>query len=126
MFKDEKYFEKDNRGTRQSTVEHANSYWIYQRTGMKEKSPFILYIFKSASDAEKALLALPFIHKAIDTGNLICDRIMSFGYYKTNSGFYEALIAGSDLTLKEFQAIEYVFQMCGGIPFRTFFLNKCL
>lgn len=114
MFQNEKYFEKDNRGTRQSTQEEALLYWIRQRPGMKEKSPFILYKFKSAYDAEKALLTLPFIHKALDTGNLICERIMSFGYYPTNNGFYEALIAGSDLTLKEFQVIEYVFQMCGG------------
>ena len=39
---------------------------------------------------------------------------MSFGYYPISSGFYEAIIAGSDLTLKEFQTIEYVFQINGG------------
>ena len=115
MYQNRQYYERDNRGTRQSTQEDATLYWLRERTGMKEKPPFILYKFNSSYAAEKALLSLPIIHKAVDTGKLICDRIMAFGYYPTSSGFYEAVIAGSDLTLEEFRAIEYVFQMNGGM-----------
>ena len=115
MYNRNQYYERDNRGTRQNSEEEALLYWLNERPGMKERPPFILYKFKSLMDAEKALLTLPFIHKAVDTGRLICDRIMAFGCYSSSSGFYEALIAGSDLTLKEFQTIEFVFQMNGGI-----------
>ena len=115
MFQTKLYYERDNRGTRQDTEEDALAYWLRERPGLKERPPFVLYKFKSYYDAEKALLTLPFIHKAADTGRLICDRIMAFGCYLSSSGFYEALIAGSDLSLQEFQAIEYVFQMNGGI-----------
>ena len=114
MFQNRIYYERDNRGTRQNTQEDAMLYWLRERPRLKERPPFILYKFKSSYEAEKALLTLPIIHKASDTGKLICDRIMAFGYYLTSNGYYEALIAGSDLTLEEFRAIEYVFQMNGG------------
>lgn len=114
MFQNRQYYERDNRGTRQSTHEDALLYWLRERPGLREKTPFILYKFNSAYEAEKALLTLPIIHKAADTGKLICDRIMAFGYYQTDSGYYEAIIAGSDLTLEEFKVIEYIFQMNGG------------
>ena len=115
MSQTRQYYERDNRGTRQNTEEEALLYWLRERPRLKERPPFILYRFNSSYEAEKALLTLPIIHKAADTGKLICDRIMAFGYYSTSSGFYEAIIAGSDLTLEEFRVIEYVFQMNGGV-----------
>ena len=79
MYQTNQYYERDNRGTRQDTEEDALAYWLRERPGLKERPPFILYKFKSSYDAEKALLTLPFIHKAADTGRLICERIMAFG-----------------------------------------------
>ena len=107
------YLEKDNLGTRQDTEGKANAYWT-TRASMSEKPPFTLFTFTSASDAEKALLALPFIHKAKDTGNLICLEILIFGYYKTKEGEYEAIICGKSLTKKDFDLTERAFENHGG------------
>ena len=82
---------------------------------MPEKHPFTLFKFTSESSAEKALLELPYIHKAKDTNNLICRKPLIFGYYKTEDGIFEAIICGKDLTLNEFEQAENVFKMHGGI-----------
>lgn len=111
----ETYREKDNVGTRQDSLEKANAYWLGTRLQMKEKPPFSLYVFKSASDAENALLELPFIHKADDTGNLICDKVMEFGYYKVEGDEYEAIISGFDFTLDEFNQVEESFKKHNGV-----------
>ena len=113
------FFERDNMGTRQETMQQALAYWMGTRPGLKVKPPFALYDFSSAENAEKALLELPFIHKAADSGKLICDRIMTFGYYAVTengilNGEYEAIIEGTDLTLAEFKQAEAVFESYGG------------
>ena len=110
----ETYMEKDNVGTRQDTLAKANGYWLGTRLQMDEKPPFSLYIFNSAEDAENALLELPFIHKAQDTKNLICDKVLEFGYYKVEDGEYEAIITGFDLSLDEFNMVEESFKKHGG------------
>lgn len=107
------YFEKDNVGTRQDTVEKANGYWWGTRLQMDVKPPFSLYVFNSPVDAENALLELPFIHKAEDTNNLICDKVLEFGYYKADDE-YEAIIAGFDLSLDEFNKVEDAFKSHNG------------
>lgn len=111
----ETYMEKDNVGTRQDSLEKAKAYWLGTRLQMTEKPPFSLYVFKSASDAESALLELPFIHKADDTGNLICDKVMEFGYYKVEGDEYEAIISGFDFTLDEFNQVEESFKKHNGV-----------
>ena len=45
--------------------------------------PYTLFIFSSRESAENALLELPYIHKAKDTGNLISREPFVFGYYHT-------------------------------------------
>ena len=116
---EKRFFERDNMGTRQETMQQALTYWMGTRPGLKVKPPFALYDFSSAENAEKALLELPFIHKAADSGKLICDRIMTFGYYAVTengilNGEYEAIIEGTDLTLAEFKQAEAVFESYGG------------
>ena len=116
---EKRFFERDNMGTRQETMQQALAYWMGTRPGLKVKPPFALYDFSSAENAEKALLELPFIHKAADSGKLICDRIMTFGYYAVTengvpNGEYEAIIEGTDLTLAEFRQAEAVFESYGG------------
>ncbi len=113
------FYERDNMGTRQESVSQAMSYWMVERMGKAEKPPFTLFTMPSAQAAEEALLELPFIHKAVDSGKLICDRLMTFGYYETTengipTGEYEALVAGSDLTLDEFKLAEKAFTKRGG------------
>ena len=108
------YMESDNVGTRQDSLEKANAYWLGTRLQMDEKPPFSLYTFKSAEDAKNALLELPFIHKAEDTGNLICEKVMEFGYYPVESGEYEAIISGFDYTSEEFSQAEASFKKHNG------------
>lgn len=113
------YRESDNMGTRQENMGQAMSYWMVERRGLSVKPPFTLFTLPSADAAEKALLELPFIHKAVDSGKLICDRLMTFGYYETTlngapTGQYEALVAGNDLTKEEFHLAEEAFKRHGG------------
>ena len=113
------YYESDNMGTRQDTVELANAYWLVERFGQSVKPPFTLYTLPSKDAAEQALLEMPFIHRAADSGKLICDRLMTFGCYETTlngipTGEYEALITGRDFTLEEFRMAEDAFKRHGG------------
>ena len=116
---EKQFYERDNMGTRQESMSQAMSYWMVERMGKAEKPPFTLFTMPSARAAEEALLELPFIHKAADSGKLICDRLMTFGYYETTengtpTGEYEALVTGSDLTLEEFKLAEEAFTKRGG------------
>lgn len=115
----ELFLEKDNMGTRQETMSQAIAYWMGERMGLSVKPPFTMFTMPSAEAAESALLELPFIHKAEDSGKLICDRLMTYGYYETTlngqpTGQFEAMITGSDLTLDEFKIAEEAFKKYGG------------
>ena len=78
----EEYYEKDNLGTRQDTLSKAELYWISRRMSDRQP-PYTLFIFSSRESAENALLELPYIHKAKDTGNFISREPFVFGYYHT-------------------------------------------
>lgn len=116
---DTKYYERDNLGTRQDSFGQANVYWMAERFRLKIKPPFTLFAMPSKKAAEKALLKLPFMHRAADTGKLICDRMMTFGVYEIEkngapTGEFEAMITGSDLTLAEFNLAEEALERHGG------------
>lgn len=108
------YTENDNLGTYHNTVEKANAYWMGERFLSSYKPPFSLYVFKSAQDAKEALLELPFIHIASDSGNLICSKVLIYGFYKVEENNYEAIICGKDLTYDEFIQTENAFKKHGG------------
>ncbi len=108
------YFEKDNHGTLQDTVQKADAYWFNRNFGTGKSEPFLLYAFKLESEAKKALAEIDFIHVAADTGNLICTRICHFGAYTNQSGHWEAIIAGSDFTLDDFNGIREIFKRNNG------------
>ncbi|MCE5187851.1 MAG: hypothetical protein LLF75_01500 [Eubacteriales bacterium] len=116
----EKVFtEADNVGTRQETMQQATAYWLFERTGLQNRPQFTLFTMPSAESAKAALLELPFFHEAADSKKLICDRIMTFGYYAVTSdgvptGTYEALVCGMDLTLEEFRKAEAALAKHGG------------
>lgn len=92
----------------------ANAYWLGERLAKEEKDPFTLYMFTSSKDAEEALLELPYIHKASDTGRLICDDVLIYGFYEVAANNYEAIICGKDLTLEQFEQAEDSFKKHGG------------
>ena len=113
------WHEADNMGTRQETMSQAISYWMMERPKLSVKPPFTMFVMPSEGAAREAMLELPFIHKAEDTGKLICERMMTFGFYEVTengkpTGQYEVLIAGNDLTLAEFRQAEEIFTRHSG------------
>lgn len=107
------YFEKDNMGTRQQTLHDAETYWA-SRNINQSFDPFILSVFDNSDNARSALLALPCIAVAQDTGNLICTETLIFGYYVRDDGKTEALICGNDLTIDTWEAAKKSFKKSGG------------
>jgi hypothetical protein len=102
------FSEKDNFGTRQETMDQANSYWILRNVTQKF-DPFVLYTFEKESDARDALLELDCIHVAQDTGKLICTEPLYFGYYRRDDGKYSAVVLGESLTYELWVAAKYSF-----------------
>ena len=116
---EKRYYEASNLGSRHDTCDKATAYWLAERPNKAVKPPFTLFSMPSRESGEEALLELPFIHRACDTGKLISDRLMTFGVYEVTqnnqpTGTFEALICGSDLSIEEFEAAEAALEKRGG------------
>jgi len=109
------YREKDNRGTFHDTFSKASSYWI-ARIQSPKKDPFILYTFETEKDAKEALLEIPCIHIAQDSGRMICTEVLTYGYYPTEGTKYEAILCGGDLTHVTWEIAKNSFIKHGGKP----------
>ena len=109
------YREMDNRGTFQDTFSKASSYWIARMQSSK-KDPFVLYAFDSEKDAKEALLEIPCIHIAQDTGRMICSEVLNYGYYLTEGTKYEAILCGGDLSHETWEIAKNSFIKHGGKP----------
>jgi len=116
------FTEKDNRGTRHETMDFAVAYWTTRMTSPR-KDPFVLYHFDVEKDAREALLELPCIQVATDSGKLICTEMLIFGYYQTGvpenwaiTGKYEAIICGDELTHDLWEQAKASFIKHGGRP----------
>ncbi|QDU39331.1 hypothetical protein Mal4_36720 [Maioricimonas rarisocia] len=107
--------EADNAGTRHDRVEQADAYW-FARTNKTEKEPYLLYTFDSRQAARQALLEVPGIHIAHDSGQLICTRTLTFGFYESEDGRIEAIVAGWELTPELFETAKRAFRRHGGSP----------
>jgi hypothetical protein len=105
--------EADNRGTRHDTLDKATAYWI-ARMGDPHKDPFVVDTFASEAEARAALLELPCIHEAVDTGNLICSEVLIFGYYPTEAARFEAIVCGRDLGHELWEQARDAFARHGG------------
>ena len=108
-----RHLESHNRGTRHDTLELAESYWTARLLGAKHE-PFVLYTFDDERAARAALLDLPCIHLAEDSGSLICTEVLVFGCYATEQGKYEAIVCGDLLTPELWQAARDAFVNHGG------------
>ena len=88
-------YERDNVGKRADTLVLANRYFNAGCADPLDPPQFTLFIFQSKKAAEKAMMKLPFIHRAADTGKLICDLPITYGVYGVprESG-YVAFIIG--------------------------------
>jgi hypothetical protein len=102
----------DNRGSEHFDQALAAAYWTYREENAKT-DPFILYTFPNESGAREALLELPCIHIAKDTGKMICTEFLTYGYYKTGDG-YEAVLCGDKLTPKLWESAKASFEKHGG------------
>lgn len=109
------YRERDNSGTRHDTYSLASSYWL-SRMANPKKDPFVLYSFDSEEAAREALLELPCIHVAEDSGKLICTEVLVFGHYETKEGKHEASVCGDDLTHELWEQAKASFNKHGGKP----------
>ncbi|MBN1563649.1 MAG: hypothetical protein JXA10_07415 [Anaerolineae bacterium] len=111
------YTEQDNRGTRHDTMSLAQGYWFSRNFGGGKKEPFLLYAFDTREKARTALLELPCIHVASDSGNLISTEIILFGYYpRDNDGKYEAIVCGDRLSHDLWAQAKASFIKYGGQP----------
>jgi len=107
------YREKDNLGTRAEREGQVSAYWM-TRNVQQKFDPYVLYVFDNAEAARQALLELDCIKVAQDTGNLICTEALWFGCYATESGKWEGLICGADLTHGLWAAAKESFAKHGG------------
>ncbi len=108
------YQEKDNRGMRIENESQSMAYWMGERLSKTLEDPFVYYLFHSEADARAALLELPFLHEAGDSGKLICDEVFTFGYYQTSSGQVDAFVAGADLTRNLWERLHTACEKHGG------------
>lgn len=108
-----RHLERDNRGTRHDSFDKASAYWV-ARMGNPHKDPFVLYTFDRQEDARAALLDLPVIHEAEDTGNLISTEVLIFGHYPTPAGKHEAIVCGLDLSHELWAQARDAFERHGG------------
>jgi hypothetical protein len=108
----EKLSASDNRGTEHFDKTVAVAYWMH-RSGKVQKDPFILYTFTNELDAKAALLELPCIHIASDTGQMICTEFLIYGCYKMGE-VYEAILCGDRLTPELWENAKASFEKHGG------------
>ena len=76
------FFEQDNKGKRADTLPLANKYFDEQCSNPLALPPFTLFLFNNKRKAVKAMLKLPYIHKAKDSGKLISDISITYGIYR--------------------------------------------
>lgn len=107
------YTEKDNVGTRHDSIEFASAYWM-ARISSSRKDPYVLYTFDTERAARAALLELPCIHEASDTGEVICTEVLTFGCYQTHEGKWEAIVCGDDLSHELWEQAKAAFARHGG------------
>jgi hypothetical protein len=88
--------ERDNVGTRYETEERVNNFWL-PYVMRRPKFPFIFYDMREKKDAMDAMLSLPPIKIASDSGKLISTEVLQFGVYP--------IVAGSEVRSWGFEQI---------------------
>jgi len=98
--------EKDNVGTRYDTHDRVQAFWapfILSRP----KFPYIFFDFPNRQDAMDAMLSIPPVRKASDTGQLISTEILQFGVYplEDRAGKWGFFLAGDQISPELFDAV---------------------
>ena len=93
----------------------ASPYWR-DRLNVGRQDAYVLYTFDTEEAARAALLDVPCIHTVSRSHELICTRVLAFGYYPNDDGEYEAIVGGSYLTRKLWEKAKASFAAHGGRP----------
>lgn len=98
--------ERDNVGTRYETQERVRNFWAPYTFG-RPSFPFIFYTMSEKKDAMDAMLSLPPIKVASDSGKLISTEVLQFGVYPVemdNKAAWGFFLAGDNISLALFEA----------------------
>jgi HEAT repeat protein/nitrate reductase NapE component len=99
--------ERDNAGTRYETQESVNNFWL-PYVFSRPKFPFIFYCMREKKDAMDAMLSLPPIKIASDSGKLISTEVLQFGVYPIVAdgevGSWGFFLAGEQISLALYDA----------------------
>lgn len=107
------FYEKDNQAVRIQRLSQANDFWSeYEKR--RPAMPFLRYVFDTQLQAEEALLAVLCIHRAEDTGHLICTEPITMGCYRLVDGRYEVFLAGDKLNPRTWSEATEKFSAAGG------------
>jgi hypothetical protein len=116
--------EKDNVGTRYETYQHFLAFWTTYCRG-SAKFPVIVYDMRKKKDTMDAMLSLPPVKTASDSGNLISTEILHFGvfpyvvdaYAPVKETVWRFFLAGEPITLALYDAAIASCQKYNGKPY---------
>ena len=106
------HYERENAGTRITT--YAGAYAETNRVRNGTPVPYLVFEFPSQAAALGALKELPFIHTAVDSGNLISSEMISFGYYAINPAAYHVILCGFDIAAQTWRDAKFILEDEGG------------
>lgn len=108
------FYDRDNFGRCAETLTQANRFFNEECVDPLDPPPFTVFWFRTKRAAEKALLKLPFIHRAADSGKLISELSISYGIYKVpHETGCAAFVLGTALELEGFELAEKSFSRNG-------------
>jgi hypothetical protein len=76
----------------------VDGFWIPHILN-RPKFPFVFFDFREKKDAMDAMLSLPQMKIAADTGKVICTEVIQFGVYPRTAGGWGFFIAGDQINL---------------------------
>ena len=108
------FYDRDNFGRSAESLPQANQLFKEECVDPLDPPPFTVFWFRTKRAAEKALLKLPFIHRAADSGKLISELSISYGIYKVpHETGCAAFVLGTALELEGFELAEKSFSPNG-------------
>lgn len=110
---EQSFYEIDNRAIRIQRLSQANDFWSeYEKS--RPQIPFLRYGFTTELQAIEALLSISCIHRAVDTGQIICTEPITLGWYRNVDGHYEVFLAGEKLTYRVWSEASEKFKLLKG------------
>ena len=114
--------ERDNIGTRITSCDNAQGYWLgylSENPLLKAKTSYYYYVFPNFSAAFSAMEELSFINMASDTKNLISMEPFYFGVYLNEKSRWEAMIMGKSIPEELKEEIKNSFEKNNGTVLKS-------